>query len=117
MPGKVEGTNTTFFIHKHQVPANRQKDVTRGRIVCTVRPEKTRTRDFVMGNLINHPGDNGTPTADLLTVKMLLNSVISTPGAKFMTIDVSNFYLNTPLDRPEYIKMKMSNFPEEIVEQ
>ena len=120
IPGKVEGTNTIFFIHKHQVPADRRKDVTRDRIVCTVRPEKedpNRTRICVMGNLINHPGDNGTPTADLLTVKMLLNSVVSTPGAKFMTIDISNFYLNTPLDRPEYIKMKLSNFPEEIAEQ
>ena len=33
-----------------------------------------------------------------------------------MTIDISNFYLNTPLDRYEYMKMKLANFPEEIVE-
>ena len=99
--------------------ADRVKDVTRDRIVCNVRPEKDdphRVQATVMGNLINHPGDNSTPTADLLTVKILLNSVISTPGAKFMTIDISNFYLNTPLDRYEYMKMKLSNFPEDIVE-
>ena len=121
IPGKVDGTNTIFFIHKHQVPADQRKDVLNKGQDCLHSPPRkedpNRTRVCVMGNLINHPGDNGTPTADLLTVKMLLNSVISTPGAKFMTIDVSNFYLNTPLDRPEYIKMKMSNFPEEIVEQ
>ena len=119
IPGKVEGTNTLFFIRKDEVPADRVKDVTRDRIVCNVRPEKddpNRVRATVMGNLINHPGDNSTPTADLLTIKILLNSVISTPGAKFMTIDISNFYLNTPLDRYEYMKMKLSNFPEEIVE-
>ena len=69
-----------------------------------------------MGNMINHPGDNSTPTADLLTVKVLVNSVISTPGAKFTTIDISNFYLNTLLERYEYIIMKLANFPEEIVE-
>ena len=33
-----------------------------------------------------------------------------------MTIDISNFYLNTPLDRYEYMKMKLANFPEETVE-
>ena len=115
----MEGTNTLFFIEKNEVPSDRFKDVTRDRIVCNMRPEKedpNRARATVMGNMINHPGDNSTPTADLLTVKTLLNSVVSTPGAKFMTIDTSNFYLNTPLDRYEYMKMKLSNFPEDIVE-
>jgi len=119
LPGRVDGTNTIFFIHKHEVPPDRRKDVTYDRIVCTVRPEKDdpyRTRLTVGGNLINYPGDCGTPTADLLTVKLLLNSVVSTPGAKFMTIDISNFYLNTPLDRYEYIKMKLENFPEDVIE-
>ncbi len=40
------------------------------------------------GNLINYPGNCGTPTADLLTVKLLFNSIISTPHAKFMCIDI-----------------------------
>ena len=41
---------------------------------------------------------------------------ISTHGAKFMTIDTSNFYLMTPLTRPEYmICMKLINISEEIV--
>ena len=47
------------------------------------------------GDRTNCPFDYGTPTTELLTIKILLNSVISTPGAKFMTIDISNFYLNT----------------------
>jgi hypothetical protein len=118
MPGRVDGTNTIFFIHKNEIPLDRRKDVTYDRIVCTVRPEKddpNRTRLTVGGNLINYPGDCGTPTADLLTVKLLLNSVVSTPGAKFMTIDISNFYLMTPLDRYEYIKMKIENFPEDVI--
>jgi hypothetical protein len=28
---------------------------------------------------------------------MLFNSIISTRGARFMTMDISNFYLMTPL--------------------
>jgi hypothetical protein len=50
------------------------------------------------GNLINYLGDCGTPTANLLTVKILLNSIILTPNAKFMTIDIKDFYLNTPME-------------------
>ena len=43
------------------------------------------------GNRINFPGEVGTPTADLLLVKILFNSVVSTPGAKFMTMDIKDF--------------------------
>ena len=57
-----------------------------------------------------------TPTANLLAAKILFNSTISTPGAKFMTMDISNFYLNLPLPRPEYIRIKISDIPEEIIE-
>jgi hypothetical protein len=36
------------------------------------------------------------------TVKCMLNSVVSTEGAKFMTIDTSDFYLNTPMEHYKY---------------
>jgi hypothetical protein len=32
-----------------------------------------------------------------------------------MMMDISNFYLNLPLARPEYIKIKISDIPEEII--
>ena len=50
----------------------------------------------IRDNKINYPGNCGMPTANLL-IKLPLNSIISTPKAKVMTIDVKNFYLNTPL--------------------
>jgi len=120
MPGRVTGTETIFFIHKNEVPTNRWKDITYGRICCNYREqkaEKNRMRLTVGGNLINYPGDCGTPTADMLTVKLLLNNVISTPYAKFMTIDIKNFYLNTPMPRFEYMKMKLSDYPEDVILQ
>ena len=87
-------------------------------IFCNYRLEKkdpNRCRITVGGNMTNYPGDCGTPTADLLTVKILLNSVISTEGARFMILDISNFYLMTPLNRKEYVKMKLSDFPESVM--
>ena len=113
-------TNTCFFIHKHQVPPERFKDVTYCKFVCTVRPQKkeqNRTRAVLGGNRVHYPGDVGTPTADMLLFKILLNSVVSTPGAKFMAFDVSNFYLNTPMQRYEYVKMRLADIPNEIVKE
>ncbi len=105
MPGRNTGTNTIIFIKKNQVPHDRAKDVTYGLITCLVRPEKidepNRMRLVAGGDRVHYPGDAGTPTADLLTVKLLLNSIISTPNAKFMTMDIKDFYLNTPMARYE----------------
>ena len=118
MPGRNKGTNTLFFIHKHDVPPDRWKDMTYARIVCNVRPQKAetnRTRLTMGGDKINVPMDCGTPTANLLTVKLLLNSVVSTPGAKFLGLDLKDFYLNTPMDRPEFLRMKIETFPEDVI--
>jgi hypothetical protein len=118
--GRVKGTNTITFIPKAAVPPNRRKDVTYGTFVCTVRPEKkepNRTRFVVGGDRINYPGEVATPTADMLVAKLLFNSVISTRGAKFMTMDISNFYLNTPLKRPEFIRLNIRDIPQEIIEE
>ena len=53
----------------------------------------------------------------MLLFKVLLNSVVSTPGAKFMAFDVSNFYLNTPMKRFEYVKLRLSDIPDEVVKE
>ena len=34
-----------------------------------------------------------------------------------MTMDISNFYLMTPLQRPEYIHVSLSDLPDEIIEK
>ena len=59
------------------------------------------TRVTIGGNTINYIGDCGTKTASLETVKLVvnINSTLSTPDAEYMTMDLSNFYLGTPLDR------------------
>ncbi|MDH5650207.1 MAG: hypothetical protein OEY67_11205, partial [Gammaproteobacteria bacterium] len=71
--GRVEGTETIFFIHKHQVPSDRFKDVTYASFVCTVRPQKldepNRTRLVIGGNNTNYPFEVGTPTAEMLLAK------------------------------------------------
>ncbi len=91
--------DTIFFIPWHKVPKERTKDVTYGLITCLVRPEKieepNRTRLVAGGGRVHYSFDAGMLTANLLTVKLLINSVISTPGARFFTMDIKNFYLCT----------------------
>jgi hypothetical protein len=111
-------TNTTQFIQKQNIPQIRKKDVTYCSFVCSVWPEKNetnRTRFTVGGDCINYPGAVATQTMDILVSKLLLKSVISTKGAKFMTIDTSDFYLMTLLKHPEFIRIRINNIPEEII--
>ena len=69
------------------------------------------------GNLLQYYGETSTETASIETAKILINSVLSTKNAKFMTMDISNFYLMTPLKRAEYIKIRLSDIPDEIIKE
>ncbi len=87
---------------KH-IPKN--QTVTYARVVVDFHPQKAdphRIQITVGGNLINYPGKLSTCTADLTTSKLMWNSVFSTEGAKYMYLDIKNFYLSAPLDWFEY---------------
>ena len=84
--------------------------------VCNGKVEPNQTRLTVGGDRIHYPGDCGTPTADLLTVKIMLNSVISTPRAKFMMMDLKFFYLNSSMIRYKYHWLYMSNTSDDVIQ-
>ena len=116
----IKGTNTIFFIPKYEIPKERWKDITYGRIVVGYKPdklEKNRARLTVGGDRIDYPYAVSAPTCDLPTIKLLWNSVISTPGAKYFTMDISNFYLGSPMKRPEYMRMPIKLIPDEIIQE
>ena len=118
MPGRVDGTDTMFLIDENKIPRNLRKYIPYGRIDCDVQEEKAeqnRTRLTMGGEHINNQGDVGTPTSCLLTVKLLVNSVLSTTGAEFMTINIIFFYLNIPLARYNYLRLKLINLPEGVI--
>jgi hypothetical protein len=113
-------TNTIEFISQHEVPADCRKDVLYGQFVCLVRPEKAEPNQMqftVGGDRINYPREVATPTAEMLVAKMLFNSVISTKGAQFMTMNISNFYLMTPLHCPKFIRIRLTDIPNEVIKE
>jgi hypothetical protein len=79
--------------------------------------EKYRTRLTAGGDRINYPDDVGTPTADMTLFKCLMKSIISTPGAQCIMVDIKDFYLFTPMKRPEYMRLKKTDIPEEIMRE
>jgi hypothetical protein len=84
--------------------------VTNGSFVVDIKDhkeEKECTRLTFGGDQIEYPGGKSTRTAGLTKAKILINSVISTLGAKFLVIDIKNFYLNTPLGRFEYMVINL----------
>ena len=91
--------------------------------MCTVRLEKlekNRPRFVVWGDRINYPGKVGTLTAEMLVTKLLFASVVSvvsSKSAQFMTMDISNFYLMAPLERPEYVRVSFHDILDKIIKE
>ena len=115
---RLLATKTIAFIPRDRQP--RHKRATYLRVVCAYRPEKDdphRVRWTVGGNLIDYPHDASTKTADLTTVKLLINSVLSTPGARFITGDLKDFYLGTPMPDPEYMRIHTRMIPDELLDE
>ena len=53
----------------------------------------------------------------MLTVKILLNSIVLTPNEKLMSIDITDFYLNTPMPLYEYMRLKLSYLLDNVIRQ
>jgi hypothetical protein len=85
-----------------------------------LRPQKTEQHHMrltVDGDRIDYPGGKSTKNADLATSKCLWNSIVSTDKAMYMCADVKSFYLNTLLDRPEYMHLALNTIPQEIIDK
>ena len=43
--------------------------------------------------------------------------MLSRKGVRFSTIDLKNFYLDTPMPDPEYVLIKITDIPAEFIEE
>jgi hypothetical protein len=80
-------------------------------------PRNFESASPVEEDRIEYPGKVATKTADIVTAKIIFNSVLSTKDVRFMTINISNFYLNTPTPQYEYMRIPISAIPDIIMEQ
>ena len=47
----------------------------------------------------------------------MINIILSQIGAKYVCFDIEKNYLSTQLGRPEYVKIQLSNIPQEFIEE
>ncbi len=69
------------------------------------------------GNLINYPEELTTRTADITKSKLHWNSIFIMRKAKYMCLDIKNFYLLVQLDRYKYMRIWIGLFPPWIIKQ
>ena len=117
---RVKGTDTFRVINFENFPRGRRKEISHTSVVCEVGPNKdnpNHTCINVAGNLVSYPGDVATPTGYLELLKLIINSTLSLLGAKLAWFDIKTFYLDTPMDRSEYARTKLSVITQEIIDE
>ena len=69
----------------------------------------------VSRNLLDYPFDVYTPTANLTTAKLMIKIILSTHASRCLIIDIKYFYLNTVMERYEYMRIHIGIIPQEIL--
>ena len=101
---RKEGTNACHWIRKSQVSVG--KTATYNRSLVDIRPEKKekcRVQFTAGGNILKYTGETSTETASIETAKLIINGTLSTKEARFMAMDILNFYTHNHLIDYQYM--------------
>ena len=76
-------------------------------IIDPLNQKRWRTRLVISGDKLPYYDDTGSPATYLIKTKLLLYSVISDAhqGAHFMTRDLKNHFLTSPMPNLAYMKI------------
>jgi len=107
-------------LHCHQSTSPGTK-ATYLHVVCAFWPEKEIPHCIIWtvgGDCIDYTGNVSTKTADLSTVKILFNSIISMPNAQCMMGNLKDFYLGMPMEPKDYAyrRIPVSMLPTNIMD-
>ena len=112
----AKGTNTFIVLTPSQVPhIPEDRTVTYANIVVDYRPQKkdpNLVRITAGGNLIfiqanSQPGQQTSPRRRYCGI---------VTNARYICLDIKNFYLCAPMERYEYMKMSIGIFPRHVIE-
>jgi len=114
----LETSRTMMWMDWRSKPANRTASYYNPQVKVKLKDSIVvrRVRGTYGGNLSDYAGDRSASTADMQTVKLLLNAVVSEDAA-FMTADLTDFYLGTQLESPEYMWLRRDQVPPDIQRQ
>jgi hypothetical protein len=104
---RLTDSNTWHAIYMHELPAGRKSTYLSPQYKEKIDHKgehEYRSRFTAGGDRLDYPGAISARTADMEVVKVLLNSTLST-DSELMTMDIKDFYLGTPLEISQYIKV------------
>ena len=118
---RLFSTNTIKAIHAHEQPVDRRRDTTYYNPQTKEKPNRSgdtvyRIRGTIGGDRINYPGATTALTAAMPVVKLLLQAAVS-EDAHIMTMDAKDYYLNTPLLRPEYLRIPIKFISQQVIDK
>ena len=113
----IKGTDTIHPILKRKMPKDKRACFPRW--VANIRLQKEEihcVRITAAGNVLEgtYNGKTSTETADIETVKIHTNHIISSHRANYCALVINNMYLNTVLPSPEYMRIHISMIPDDI---
>jgi hypothetical protein len=108
----IETTQTMRFISNSDLPAGRKATYYNPQVRIKHKDSgiEYRVRGTCGGDRVDYPGAVSSQTAAMTTIKLLLNAVVS-EDAEWLTADIKDFYLGTPLPRTEYMRISMRHIP------
>ena len=117
---KVEAIGSLEFITYEKNPTERK--VIYASFISDHRPlkdEKWRIFVVVGGNKLTYVYNFSSPATDLIKTKILLNSIIpdAKSSARFLSMDLKDMFLHTPIEQPKYMKVPINYFPDNIEEK
>ena len=82
-----------------------------------LKPEPWRVQLVVDGDKVKYIYDASSPSTTILETKILINSTIfdSHQGARFLTLDIHNFFLCSTMPQPEYMCIHCRYIPPDII--
>ena len=110
-------SETIRLIMRNEVPSDKKPAYYNPQVKTKIKDGQLqyRVRGTIGGNQVHYPGDKSAQTASMQLIKILCNAVVSDKGAKFMTADIKDFYLGTPLPSPEYMRINLDHIPESVI--
>jgi hypothetical protein len=115
----VEKHKTMEFISEPEIPAG-----TKMMYYNPVLTKKLKNGEYVYrvrgtagGNNSSYEGDTAAYVADMTTFKILCNKTISDEGKRMSTADISDMYLHSKLEEPEYMWVRLCDIPPATMQQ
>ena len=68
---------------------------------------------------LSYAEEAASPATGLVESKLIINSTISdaNKNARFMSVDLKDHFLASPMRNPDFMKIHISKFPQDIIEQ